>query len=33
DAVAGTNWRLTDLDDGTAHFDVAGASRSVRIQP
>ncbi|MGV5391095.1 methyl-accepting chemotaxis protein, partial [Pseudomonas aeruginosa] len=22
-----------DLDDGTAHFDVAGASRSVRIQP
>ncbi|HFJ9856596.1 TPA: methyl-accepting chemotaxis protein, partial [Pseudomonas aeruginosa] len=26
-------WRLTDLDDRTAHFDVAGASRSVRIQP
>ncbi|MEN1550966.1 hypothetical protein AAIH73_35040, partial [Pseudomonas aeruginosa] len=25
DAVAGTNWRLTDLDDRTAHFDVAGA--------
>ncbi|EPC8903795.1 methyl-accepting chemotaxis protein, partial [Pseudomonas aeruginosa] len=24
---------LTDLDDRTAHFDVAGASRSVRIQP
>ncbi|MFO8097930.1 methyl-accepting chemotaxis protein, partial [Pseudomonas aeruginosa] len=23
----------TDLDDRTAHFDVAGASRSVRIQP
>ncbi|HHG5980080.1 TPA: methyl-accepting chemotaxis protein, partial [Pseudomonas aeruginosa] len=22
-----------DLDDRTAHFDVAGASRSVRIQP
>ena len=33
DAVAGTTWRLTDLDDRTAHFDVAGASRSVRIQP
>lgn len=33
DAVAGTIWRLTDLDDRTAHFDVAGASRSVRIQP
>ncbi|MDI2562349.1 methyl-accepting chemotaxis protein, partial [Pseudomonas aeruginosa] len=25
DAVAGTTWRLTDLDDRTAHFDVAGA--------
>ncbi|MCK1059054.1 methyl-accepting chemotaxis protein, partial [Pseudomonas aeruginosa] len=24
---------LTDLDDRTAYFDVAGASRSVRIQP
>lgn len=33
DAVAGTTWRLTGLDDRTAHFDVAGASRSVRIQP
>lgn len=33
DAVAGTIWRLTDLGDRIVHFDVAGALRSVRIQP
>lgn len=33
DAVAGTTWRLSNLDDRAARFDVAGNSRTINIQP
>lgn len=33
DAVADTTWHLNALDDRSAHFDVAGTPRTIRIQP
>jgi len=33
DAIAGTAWRLSALDDQSARFDVSGNSRTLTIQP
>jgi hypothetical protein len=33
DAIAGTTWRLSTLDDRSARFDVAGTTRTISFRP
>lgn len=33
DSVAGSNWRLSSLDDGHARFNIDGATRTIPLKP